>query len=67
MYGYVEKEVRIDITERLLSALKTMDETQRLRSVCFNGGSIHINTDLIITTKYYAINFLKIGEKNGSY
>lgn len=59
MYSYVEKEVRIDITERLLNALKLIDETQRLRSVGFNGGSININTDLIITTKDYAIHILK--------
>lgn len=59
MYSYVEKEVRIDITERLLNALKLIDETQRLRSIGFNGGSININTDLTITTKDYAINVLK--------
>lgn len=59
MYSYVEKEARIDITERLLNALKLIDETQRLRSIGFNGGLLNINTDLSITTKDYAIHLLK--------
>lgn len=59
MYSYFEKEVMIDITERLLTALKLIDETQRLRSIGVNGGRININTNLTITTKDYAINVLK--------
>lgn len=59
MYSYIEREVRIDITERLLNALKLIDETQRLRSIGVNGGSININANLTITTKDYAINVLK--------
>lgn len=59
MYSYVEKEARIDITERLLNALKLIDETQRLRSIGFNGGVLNINTDFIIATKDYAIHLLK--------
>lgn len=59
MYSYYEKEVSIDIAERLLNAMKLIGETQKLRAIGINCGAINVNTYLIIAHKYYVINVLK--------